>query len=71
MDVGSSGKKRTTMAKLNREGKLREKRLEKQARKVARRLSAAGEAAEVASEPGELDTASIAPDGGAPGAAAE
>jgi hypothetical protein len=35
--MGSSGKKRTTMAKLNREQKLRERRLDKQARKDARK----------------------------------
>jgi hypothetical protein len=35
--VGSSGKKRTTMAKLNRENKLRLKRADKQARKAARK----------------------------------
>ncbi len=39
--MGSSGKKRTTAAKFNREGRLREKRVEKQARKAARKLSAA------------------------------
>jgi hypothetical protein len=44
--MGSSGKKRTTMAKLNRESKLREKRVEKQARKAARKLSAAQDPAE-------------------------
>ena len=42
--MGSSGKKRTTMAKLNREGKLREKRFEKEARKAARKMSAASDA---------------------------
>jgi hypothetical protein len=36
----SSGKKRTTMAKLTRESKLRERRLDKQARKDARRQAA-------------------------------
>jgi hypothetical protein len=56
--VGSSGKKRTTMAKLNREGKLREKRLDKQARKVARRLAAARDAAEAPSGVERLDAAS-------------
>jgi len=35
--MASSGKKKTTMAKLNRESKLRERRLDKQARKDARR----------------------------------
>jgi len=39
--MGSSGKKRTTMAKLNRETRLRERRLEKQERKEARKLAAA------------------------------
>jgi hypothetical protein len=36
-DMASSGKKKTTMAKLNRESKLRERRLDKQARKDARK----------------------------------
>lgn len=44
--MGSSGKKRTTMAKLNRESRLRDKRAEKQARKAARRLTAARDAEE-------------------------
>jgi hypothetical protein len=35
--MASRGKKKTTMAKLNREAKLRERRLDKQARKDARR----------------------------------
>ena len=39
--MASSSKKKTTFAKLNRENKLRERRLEKQARKDARRLEAA------------------------------
>jgi hypothetical protein len=38
--MGSSGKKKTTMAKLNREHRLREKRYEKEARKAARKLAA-------------------------------
>jgi hypothetical protein len=37
----SRGKKKTTMAKLSREARLRERRLEKQARKEARRDAAA------------------------------
>jgi hypothetical protein len=40
--MASSGKKKTTMAKLNRERKLRERRLDKQARKDARKMAAAG-----------------------------
>ncbi len=39
--MASSGKKRTTMAKITREGRLRERRLDKQARKEARKLAAA------------------------------
>jgi hypothetical protein len=45
--MASSGKKKTTMAKLNRESRLRERRLDKQARKDARKLAAVnGEGAE-------------------------
>jgi hypothetical protein len=39
--MGSSGKRKTTFAKLARESKLRERRLEKQAKKEARRQRAA------------------------------
>jgi len=39
--MASSGKKKTTMAKLARESKLRERRLEKQAKKDARRQAPA------------------------------
>jgi hypothetical protein len=35
--MASSGKKKTTMAKLNRERRLRERRLDKQAKKDARK----------------------------------
>jgi hypothetical protein len=38
--MASSTKRKTTMAKLNRERRLIERRQEKQARKVARRASA-------------------------------
>jgi hypothetical protein len=38
--MASSSKKRTTMAKLARENKLRERRFEKQARKDARKHAA-------------------------------
>jgi hypothetical protein len=37
--MASKGKKKTTMAKLTRESRLREKRLEKEARKAARKLA--------------------------------
>ena len=39
--MASSSKKRTTMAKLNRENAVRERRLRKQAKKDARKQSAA------------------------------
>jgi hypothetical protein len=39
--MASSNKRKTTMAKLNRERKLLERRQEKQARKVARKQAAA------------------------------
>jgi alpha-D-ribose 1-methylphosphonate 5-triphosphate diphosphatase PhnM len=39
--MSSRGKKKTTMTKLNREARLRERRAEKVARKVARRDAAA------------------------------
>jgi hypothetical protein len=38
--MASRGKKKTTMAKLNRESKLRERRVEKKARKDQRKLAA-------------------------------
>lgn len=37
--MASSGKRKTTMAKLNRERKLRERRIDKQAKKDARKLA--------------------------------
>jgi hypothetical protein len=39
--MASSGKKKTTMAKLTRENRLRERRLDKQAKKDARKLAPA------------------------------
>jgi hypothetical protein len=39
--MASSGKKKTTMAKLTRESRLRERRLDKQARKDARKRAPA------------------------------
>ena len=41
--MGSNAKKKTTMAKLNRESRLRERRAEKQVRKDARKLAAVAE----------------------------
>jgi hypothetical protein len=39
--MASSGKKKTTMAKLTRESRLRERRLEKKAKKEARKQASA------------------------------
>ena len=39
--MASKGKKKTTMAKLNREARLRERKRDKQARKEARKQAAA------------------------------
>jgi hypothetical protein len=64
--VGSSGKKRTTMAKLNRESKLRDKRAEKQARKAARKLTTSTGAAQADSRADECDPASAGLDAGLP-----
>jgi hypothetical protein len=43
--MASRGKKKTTMAKLAREARLRERRMEKQARKDARKRAAEDPAA--------------------------
>jgi hypothetical protein len=41
--MGSNAKKKTTMAKLNRESVVRERRLQKEAKKQARKQAAARE----------------------------
>jgi hypothetical protein len=43
--MGNNAKRKTTMAKLNRERRLRERRLEKQARKDARKRASTDDAA--------------------------
>ena len=61
--MASSGKKKTTMAKLMRESRLRERRLDKQARKDARKYASA----HPEEEPGEPLSATAgesAPTGG-------
>jgi hypothetical protein len=50
-DMASSGKQKTTMAKLMRESRLRERRLDKQARKDARKQVPADH-----QDPGEMLT---------------
>ena len=52
--MASSGKRKTTMAKLNRERKLVERRHEKQARKIARKRAAENGTQEPPSEAEEL-----------------
>jgi len=49
--MASSSKKKTTMAKINRERAVLERRLEKQAKKAARKQAAADASVRV-SEPG-------------------
>ena len=51
----ANAKKRTTFAKLNREAKLRDKRIQKQARKDARKLEAASSAAQPTGDQPERD----------------
>ena len=61
--MASNGKKKTTMAKITRENRVRERRADKQARKDARKLAAASEPA--SSEPyplGEPVTPLVTPD---------
>ena len=49
--MGSGGKRRTTMAKLNRERAIQDRRIEKQARKNARKRAAAERAAPPSAAP--------------------
>jgi len=58
--MASKGKKKTTMAKLNRENRLRERRVIKQAKKDARKRAAAEGAAAPAEPVAEDDAAGAA-----------
>jgi hypothetical protein len=49
--MASSGKKKTTMAKLTRESRLRERRLDKQAKKDARKHASAQHPGEPSDSP--------------------
>lgn len=49
--MGSSGKRKTTFAKLARESKLRERRFEKQAKKDARKRAAADQSLQAEDAP--------------------
>ena len=55
--MASSGKRKTTMAKLSRESRLRERRLEKRAKKVARKQASADRSR----QPGDPESA-LGPD---------
>ncbi len=59
--MASSGKRKTTMAKLNRESKLRERRIEKQARKDARKYAAANPEETREESPGDEGESTDAP----------
>jgi hypothetical protein len=56
-DMASSGKRKTTMAKLSRESRLRERRLEKQAKKQARKQAALDRPAQPEQAPSSDDQA--------------
>jgi len=62
--MASSSKKKTTMAKINRENAVRERRLRKQARKDARKQAAA----DVANAPVETEEQIISPGAESPAA---
>ncbi|MBV8989428.1 MAG: hypothetical protein JOY58_18970 [Solirubrobacterales bacterium] len=53
--MASSGKKKTTFAKLARESRLRERRLDKQAKKDARKRAAEAQAGQVSDTPAAED----------------
>jgi hypothetical protein len=53
--MASSAKRKTTMAKLNRERALHERRLEKQAKKEARKRLAADPPADASEKPAQSD----------------
>jgi hypothetical protein len=62
--MASSAKRKTTMAKLSRENKLRERRLNKQAKKEARRQAPADHAAlDAATAEADRLSAEEAPEG--------
>jgi hypothetical protein len=53
--MASSGKRKTTMAKLNRERRLRERRIEKQAKKDLRKREAAEHRRQLEGDSAETD----------------
>ncbi len=63
--MASGGKKRTTMAKINRESKLRERRADKEARKYARKhaqQSGPDQPTDAVNEAGAEDATGSAPE---------
>lgn len=60
--MASSGKKKTTMAKLTRESRLRERRLDKQARKDARKRGVPAQPEDQPGDPLDGFTAPESPD---------
>ncbi len=64
--MASSGKKKTTMAKLMRESKLRERRLDKQAKKDARKLAGGDGSDWLADGPNPMGAEAPQPDAGEP-----
>jgi hypothetical protein len=65
--MASSNKRKTTMAKLNRERGLAERRLEKQAKKAARKRAATEDAGQPEAEQPTGDSAATGVDGIAEG----
>jgi hypothetical protein len=53
--MASSGKRKTTMAKLNRERRLRERRMEKQAKRDLRKRAVADDVGEPSQAPPDED----------------
>jgi hypothetical protein len=60
--MASSGKKKTTMAKLMRESRLRERRLDKQAKKDARKLAGANGSDWLAEGPNPMGAEPVQPE---------
>jgi hypothetical protein len=61
--MASSGKRKTTMAKLNRERRLIERRQEKQVRKDARKRASAHDSEDSPSDPLTRNDESVSPGG--------
>jgi hypothetical protein len=64
--MASSSKKKTTMAKLMRESRLRERRLDKQAKKDARKRAPAEDPGLPGVAANAITGESVGPDGGQP-----